>query len=198
MHLPLGISQELPPWFLERQNITRRPPGKAKGLRLDLAPSASAFTPLPSRGGRRPAEFGRSACRALLGFRGFCRGKALLAGGQVGLQGRTDASKTLGSRPSLKGWSDPCSLPVVHVFHLFYLNRLASSPCACQAADCTLVTTSSRLPKKVKDWLAMSAHQHRPISKERLRRLVIDLTAALDCLLHLVAQFHFMFTVLGV
>ena len=49
----------------------------------------------------RPPELGRSPCRALLGCRGLPGGEALPAGGQVGLQGRTEASKTSGSPFSL-------------------------------------------------------------------------------------------------
>ena len=75
----------------------------------------------PSSGRRRPPELGRSSCRTVLErHRQRClpRGEALPPGGEVGLQGRTDASKTLDSRFSLEGRSDLCLLPVVHVFYL--------------------------------------------------------------------------------
>ena len=79
-------------------------------------------------------------------------------------------------------------LPVAHAF---YLNGFTSSPCGCQAADCTLVTTSSRLPKKVKDWLEMSRDQHRPIRKNNLRRCGVHSTRPSDCLPTLFHLFNY-------
>ena len=66
----------------------------------------------------------------------------------------------------------------------FSVKGLASSPRGSQAVDCTLVTTGSKLPKKVKDWLEMSQDQHRPIKKGNLRRRGVYSTRPLDCLLN--------------
>ena len=156
---------------------------------MDVAESADTSTTAASAARRRPPELGRSPCRALLGCRGLPGGEALLARGQVGLRGRTDACKTSGCRFSLWERRDASLCSVTTLFCAFHLNQLTSCRCGSQAADCTLVTTGSSLPKKAKDWLEMSRDQHRPIRKGQLRRRAVDMTRALDCVFDLVDQF---------
>ena len=67
----------------------------------------------------------------------------------------------------------------------FLPEESTSSPRGCQATECALVTTSSRLPKKVKDWLETSRDRHWPSRKASSRRRGADMTRALCCLLDL-------------
>ena len=68
-------------------------------------------------------------------------------------------------------WRD--EVTYVHGFRESPAIYVFSSRCF-QAANCTLVTTGSRLPKKVRDWLEMSREQHRTIRKGNLSRRGVD------------------------
>ena len=92
-----------------------------------------------------------------------------------------------GSLFSLGEWRG-VSFGCVTTILLLSTGRVNFEP-SCQATDCILVTTSSRLPKKVKDWLEMSRDQHWPIRKGYLRRRGVDMTCALCCLLDLFPHF---------
>ena len=140
------------------------------------------------------AELGRFACRWLLERIRFLQGgEAFPAHGTVGLQGQGDRWPVKGCDAKkvspavlsgfMCGFQGHYGFGLKVKFHLKYLHvpvcpgTDAQSKCGdvsfqpMQAPRCTMVTSSRRLPEKVRAWLRNSNAEHCLITNRTMKRL---------------------------